>query len=124
MFKDRCRHAMGRFVAEHAGKDLPRDGWLCRKGPCQVEPRGGDGIRCFEFAHDENKIARVGFDQIPAIGLKLVKDALGKAGRAVKVHCLPVPDEQAEQMVKSNEMIDMRMRDEDLVDASYLPRRQ
>ena len=27
-------------------------------------------------------------------------------------------------MIESNEMIDMRMRDEDLVDALYLPRRQ
>ena len=49
-------------------------------------------------------------------------DALGKAGRAVKVCCFPVSHKQTEQMIIANEMIDMRMRDEDLVDASYLPR--
>jgi hypothetical protein len=48
--------------------------------------------------------------------------ALGKAGRAVKVYCFLVSHKQTEQMIKANEMIDMRMRDEDLVDASYLPR--
>jgi hypothetical protein len=35
-----------------------------------------------------------------------------------------VPDKQAKQVVEANEMIDMLVRDEDLVDASYLPRRQ
>ena len=33
-------------------------------------------------------------------------------------------DEQTKQMVESNEMIDMRVRDEDLIDASDPPRRQ
>ncbi|MBB4367338.1 hypothetical protein GGD63_000107 [Bradyrhizobium sp. cir1] len=35
-----------------------------------------------------------------------------------------MPDEQTQQMVEANEMIDMRMRDKDLVDASDLPWRQ
>jgi len=35
-----------------------------------------------------------------------------------------VRDEQTKQMVESNEMIDMRVRDEDLIDASDPPRRQ
>jgi hypothetical protein len=51
-----------------------------------------------------------------------VKDALGEAGRAVKLYCFLVSHEQTEQMIKADEMVDMRMRDEDLVDASYLPR--
>jgi hypothetical protein len=37
---------------------------------------------------------------------------------------LLVPDEQTKQMVESNEMVDMRVRDEDLIDASDPPRRQ
>jgi len=53
-----------------------------------------------------------------------VKDALGESGWPVKVYCFLASDEQTQQMIKANEMIDMRVRDEDLVDASYLPRRK
>src|SRR6516164_3820537 len=115
---------MGRFIAEDAGKGFARDGWLGCKGLPQVEPRGRDGVFRSEFADNEDKIAGIGFDQIPAIGLKLVKDALGKAGWTEQLHRFLVPDEQTKQMVESNEMIDMRVRDEDLVDASDPPRRQ
>jgi hypothetical protein len=51
-----------------------------------------------------------------------VKDTLGKAGWAVKMYGFLLPHEQTEQMIEANEMIDMRMRDEDPIDASYLPR--
>ena len=51
-----------------------------------------------------------------------MKDALGEAGWTAKVHRFLAPHEQTEQMIKANEMIDMRMRDEDLVDALYPPR--
>ena len=53
-----------------------------------------------------------------------MKDALGKAGRTEELHRFLMPDEQTKQMVEANEMIDMRMRDKDLVNASYPPRRQ
>jgi hypothetical protein len=62
--------------------------------------------------------------QIPTVGLKCVKDAPGKTGWTEELHGFLLPDEQTKQMVESNEMIDMRVRNEDLVDASYLPRRQ
>src|ERR1700730_2623086 len=115
---------MGRFIAEYAGTGVAKDGWLCCKCLPQPEPRGRDGIFRFEFAHDESKIAGIAFDQVPTIGLKLVKDALAKAGRTEELHGLLVPDEQTKQMVEANEMIDMLMRDKDLVDASYPARRQ
>ena len=51
-----------------------------------------------------------------------MKYALGKAGRAVKMYSFLLSYEQTEQVIEANEMIDMRMRDEDLIDASYLPR--
>jgi len=38
------------------------------------------------------------------------------------VYCFLASHERTEQMIKANEMIDMRMRDEDLVDALYPPR--
>ena len=53
-----------------------------------------------------------------------MKDALGKAGWTEELHGLLVPDKQTKQVVEANEMINMRMRDEDLVDASYPPGRQ
>ena len=90
----------------------------------QPELRGRDGILRSKFAHNENKIGGIAFDQIPTVGLKFVKDALGKTGWTEELHGFLLPDEQTKQMVESNEMIDMRVRDEDLVDASDPPRRQ
>ena len=60
-------------------------------------------------------------DQIPSIGLKLVIDALGKAGRTVKMYSLLLTHEQTEQMIKAMKMIDMITINEDLEDQSYLP---
>src|SRR5205823_973770 len=117
-------HAMSRFIAEYAGKGVARDGRLRRESLPQPEPRGHDGICRSEFAHNEDKIAGIAFDQVPTVGLKLVKDALGKAGRTEQLYRFLAPDEQTKQMVEANEMIDMRMRDKDLVNASYPPRRQ
>src|SRR5262249_36722280 len=115
---------MARFVAEHAGKGFARDSWLRCKSLPQPKPSGRDGILRSMFAHNENKIGGIAFDQIPTISLELVKDPLGKAGWTEELHGLLVPDEQTKQVVESNEMIDMRVRDEDLVDASDPPRRQ
>ena len=47
-----------------------------------------------------------------------MKDALGKAGRTEELHRSLVPDEQTKQMVEANEMVDMGMRDKDLINAS------
>ena len=115
---------MGRLVAEYPRRSFARDRRLCGKSLPQVKPRGRHGIRRSEFAHDENKIGRIAFDQIPTVGLKFVKDALGKTGWTEELHGFLLPDEQTKQMVESNEMINMRVRNEDLIDASYLPRRQ
>src|SRR5215510_5332421 len=111
VFKYRGRHAMGGFIAKYASNDLARHRRLAGKGLPQPEPRCRDRIRRFQFAHHEFKIAGIGFDQIPKISLKLVMDALDKAGRAVKIYCFLAPNEQTKQMIESNEMIDMRMRD-------------
>src|SRR5207245_5826511 len=115
---------MARFVTQYAVNRRFRHRRFRGKSALQPEPRGRDGIGRFEFAHHESKFARIAFDQIPAIGLKLVKDAHGEAGWAVKVDGFLASREQTEQVIKANEMINMRMRDEDLVDTSYLPRRQ
>src|SRR5689334_5707907 len=112
---------MGRLVAEYAGGGLGGDRRLSGKSLPEVEPRGRHGIRRSELAHNENKITGIAFDQIPTIRLKLVKDALGKTGWTEQLHGFLAPDQQTQQMVESNEMIDMCVRNEDLIDASYLP---
>src|SRR5260370_229070 len=115
---------MGRFVAECAVKSCFRHRRFRGESSLQPELAGRDGVRRLKLAHNENEIARIAFDQIPTIGLKLVKDALGEPGGTVKVHRFLAPDEQTEQMVKPDEMIHMRVRDEDLVGELSLPRRQ
>ena len=117
VLQDRGGHAMSRFIAEYAGKGVARDGRLRRESLPQPEPRGHDGICRSEFAHNEDKIAGIAFDQVPTVGLKLVKDALGEAGRTEQLYRFLLPDEQTQQMVEANEMIDVRMRDKDLVNA-------
>src|SRR2546429_3903788 len=123
MLQDGGRYVIGRLPVQYAVKRGVRDQLLRDESPFQPELRGGDGMRRRELTHDENEIAAIAVNQVPMIALKFVMDALGDSGRAVEVHRFLAPYQQTEQMVESNEMIDMRMRDEDLVDTLYLPRR-
>ena len=78
-------------------------------------------MRRLELADKEDKVKTVTFDQVPSIALQLVIDVFGQAHRTIEMHGLFTPHEQTKQMVESNEMIDMRVGDVNLVDALYLP---
>src|SRR4029077_7120608 len=124
MLRDGGRYMISRLLVQYAVKPGVRDHLLRDKSPFQPELHGRDGMRRRELTHTENEIVGIAVNQVPMIALKFVIDALGKSGRAVEVHGFLAPDQQTEKMIESNKMIDMRMRDEDLVDALYLPRRQ
>ena len=93
----------------------------------EIDTTGGPGFgfehfKELDFLRDKEVVLTFDDGPWPVKSLKLVKDALGKAGWTEELHGFLMPDEQTKQMIESNEMIDMRVRDEDLVDASDLPR--
>jgi hypothetical protein len=56
--------------------------------------------------------------------MKLVLDVVDKAGWPIKVYRLLPPDQHPQQAVKADEMIDMRVRDKDMLKPLDLSRRQ
>src|SRR6185437_1378105 len=113
------RLTMERAVASHVCRCRLRS-----KTRLQAELRTRRRTRRVELIDDEDEIASVGLDEVPAIALKLVIDALGKACRAMKLHHLLAANQKPQQLVETDEVIDMRMRDEYLVDAVRFARRQ
>ena len=56
--------------------------------------------------------------------MKLVSDVLDETLGAIKPDRLLPPDQHPQQAIKADEMIDMRMRDKDMLKALNLSRRQ
>jgi hypothetical protein len=61
---------------------------------------------------------------IGLINVRKMIFSFSTSGRRPRTRSFLASDEQTQQMIKANEMIDMRVRDEDSVDASYLPSRK
>jgi hypothetical protein len=112
----------GRFFDEYALGRGARRRRLC--GKCCLQPKRGrdHGLRRLKLSDNEDEIVAITFDQIPSVTLQLVMDVLSKSRRTIEMHGLPASHEQAKQMIESNEMIDMRVGDENAVDALYFPR--
>ena len=96
----------------------PGEGRLETKPCCLSRKRGVD------FCHDESQITRLAINEIPEIGLELVVDVIDEAVRAIKMDLFVPTDEHPQQTIKSIKMIDMRVRNEHVLKASYLSWRQ
>ena len=56
--------------------------------------------------------------------MKLVLNVLDKTDWPIKVYCLLSSDQHPQQTIKADEMIDMRVRDKDMLKALNFSRRQ
>src|ERR1700730_16381297 len=73
---------------------------------------------------NEHHVASVPVDQVPAIGLQLVADVVDKSFRAVQVDRFVAANEKPQQPIEADKMIDVRVGDEDMLEAQNFARTQ
>ena len=95
-----------------------------RKAGLEPQARGPDHEVGVDFGDDENKIGGETINQIPAIGGELMMDMRHKAGGSVEADDLLPPHQKSQQPVEAEEVVDVRVRDEDVLEAQDLARRQ
>lgn len=109
---------------DHAVDDPATVDRLLGKRALQTEPYRAGGKRGFDFSHHENEVADIAIDEIPMIGEKLVMHVVDEAPWTVQVDLLLPPYEQSQQAIESDEVIHMRMRDKDVLEALNFARRE
>ena len=124
VFQNRCRNPERRLDVEHAIHARANVDCLSGKRIFQTKPRSVGRKRRSDFGHDENEVAHVTVDEIPTIAMQLVLDVLNETCGAIKPDRLLPPDQHPQQAVKADEMIDMRVRDKDMLKPLDLARRQ
>ena len=85
------------------------------KGVLQTEARLPGCKRGIYFGYNEDEIDGVTVEEIPAISMELVLHLCDEVRRSIKVERLLPPYEHPQQPVKTYEMIDVRVRDEDML---------
>jgi len=90
----------------------------------ETEARSPDFERAINFGHKKHEIADVTVDEIPTIAMKFVLDMLDEPLRPIEPDCLLAPNHHPQQSIKTDEMIDMSMRDKDVLKPLDLSRRQ
>lgn len=73
---------------------------------------------------DENQIAGIGRGEIPFIAVKFVEDAIGKVGRAKEMEALFSANQDSQDTVEAEDVINVGVRDENMLDPVDLPRRE
>ena len=76
------------------------------------------------FPYHEGEIAGLAIDGIPAISSELVVDLIDESLRAIKTDLFFAADQHPQHPIKTEEMIDMRMRDKHVLEAPDFSRRQ
>lgn len=122
VFQNRRRDPEGWRAVEHALNASAIAGCLGEKRILESEPRSLGFKRGFDFGHDEDQVAHVTIDKIPTIAKKLVLDVLDETLGAIKPDRLLAPDQHPQQAVKADEMVDMCVRDKDMLKALDLSR--
>ena len=72
----------------------------------------GGGLR-----HHKRQIDGETIDKIPTIASKLVINMFNEAYGSVESNCLLAADQQPQQAIKADEVVDVRVRDEDVLQA-------
>ena len=108
---------------DHATGDTPVANRLLGERDLQTELRRPGGERGIDFGHDERKIGKIAIDEIPTIGAEFVMHIVDEAFRSIKADRFLATDQQPQQAIKPDEMIDMRMGDEDMSQPLDLARR-
>lgn len=122
MIENRARNAKRLVMTDHAVRGMALISLLSRERILQPKGCGPHLERRIDLGNDENKIARIPIDEIPMIPVKLVIDAVGEFGRPIEADRLLAPHQHPQQAIKAGEVIDVGMRDKDLVNALDLPR--
>ena len=90
----------------------------------ETESRLSDRKRGIDFGYNKDEIEGVPVDEIPAISMELVLYLFDEVCRPIKIECLLPPCEHAQQSIETDEMIDVGVRDKDMLQAVDLSRRQ
>ena len=86
--------------------------------------RLSDCKRGIDFGYNKDEIEGVPVDKVPAISMELVLHLFDEVCRSIKIECLLPPCEHAQQSIETDEMIDMGVRDEDVLQTVDFSRRQ
>lgn len=90
----------------------------------ETELRFSNHKRGIDFGYDKDEIEGIPINEIPEIRRKLVLYLFDEVRRSIKVECFLPAREHAQQSIETDEMIDMGVRDEDMLQTVDLSRRQ
>ena len=90
----------------------------------ETESRLSGRKRRIDFDYDKDKIEDIPIDEIPEIRTKLVLYLFDEVCRSIKVECFLPACEHSQQSIETDEMIDMGVRDEDMLQTMNFSRRQ
>jgi hypothetical protein len=90
----------------------------------ETETRLSDRKRGIDFGYYKDEIESIPINEIPEIRRKLVLYLFDEVCRSIKVECFLPAREHSQHSIETDEMIDMGVRDEDMLQTVDLSRRQ
>lgn len=110
-------------VEDAIDKATAISGFNCK---CLLEAQSGraDGQIGTDLGYGKDQIGRETIDKIPTIGTELVVDLIDEAVGSVERDRLLPSDQHSQQVIKSDKVVDVRVRDKDVLETLNFSRRQ
>jgi hypothetical protein len=123
MLEDRRANAIGGLVDKKSLIEAPLVSILLGKGSAQAKASCSRMHGRCKLGNHEDEIAVISIGQIPAIGLELVTDLFDKPSGTIESERLFATDQSSQQPIETKKMVDMSMRDENVIEPIDLARR-